>query len=129
LLSVAIELRGAPFFGWIRDLSAPDPWYVTPILMGASQFWQTKMTPQTGVDPAQQKMMLFMPIIFTGFSLWFPSGVALYWFVSNVWGIGQTYLTNYLIGPPAVRTVRPAAERRVKRVESAKTEAPHSTKD
>ncbi len=123
LLSTAIELRGAPFFAWIHDLSAPDPFYVTPLLMGASQFWQTKMTPQTGVDPAQQKMMMFMPIIFTGFSLWFPSGVALYWLVSNVWGIGQTYLTNYLIGPPNVRTVRPAAERRVKRVGSGKTEA------
>ena len=72
LLSTAIELRGAPFFAWIHDLSAPDPFYVTPVLMGASQFWQTKMTPQTGVDPAQQKMMMFMPLIFTGFSLWFP---------------------------------------------------------
>ena len=123
LLSTAIELRGAPFFGWIHDLSAPDPFYVTPVLMGASQFWQTKMTPQTGVDPAQQKMMMFMPLIFTGFSLWFPSGVALYWLVSNVWGIGQTYLTNYLIGPPNIRTVRPAAERKVKRVGSGKTEA------
>ena len=123
LLSTAIELRGAPFTAWIHDLSAPDPFYVTPLLMGASQFWQMKMTPQTGVDPAQQKMMMFMPLIFTGFSLWFPSGVALYWLVSNVWGIGQTYLTNYLIGPPNIRTVRPAAERRVKRVGSGKTEA------
>jgi YidC/Oxa1 family membrane protein insertase len=115
LLSVSIELRGAPFVGWIRDLSAPDPYFVVPVLMGISQLWQQWMTPQVGVDPAQQKMMMLMPAIFTVFSLWFPAGVALYWLVSNVWGIGQTYLTNYLIGPPPVRAVRPPAERRVKR--------------
>jgi YidC/Oxa1 family membrane protein insertase len=123
LLTVSIELRGAPFFGWIQDLSRPDPYFVTPVLMGASQLWQTWMTPQAGVDPAQQKMMMLMPIVFVIFSLWFPSGVALYWLVSNVWGIGQTYLTNYLIGPPTVRTVRPPAERRMKRAGAGKTEA------
>ena len=51
LLSTAIELRGAPFFGWIHDLSAHDPYYVTPVLMGLSQFWQQRMMPATGVDP------------------------------------------------------------------------------
>lgn len=123
LLSTAIELRGAPFMGWIHDLSMPDPYYVTPVLMGLSQIWQTRITPQAGADPAQQKMMMFMPVIFMFFFLWAPAGVALYWFVSNIWGIGQTYLTNYMIGPPNVRTVRPAAERRVKRVGASKTEA------
>ena len=112
LLTVSIELRGEPFIGWIRDLSMPDPYYVTPVLMGASQFLQTKMTPQTGVDPAQQKMMMFMPLIFMVFFLWAPSGVVLYWLISNLWGIGQQVLTNRLIGPPNVR--RPAAERKVK---------------
>jgi YidC/Oxa1 family membrane protein insertase len=123
LLSTAIELRGAPFFGWIHDLSQPDPYYITPVLMGVSQLWQQWITPQTGVDPAQQKMMMFMPILFTFFFVTAPSGVALYWLMSNVWGIGQQYLTNYLIGPPVVRTMRPAAERRVKRVGGGKTEA------
>jgi len=123
LLSTAIELRGAPFLGWIHDLSAHDPYYVTPVLMGISQMWQQWMMPAAGVDPAQQKMMMFMPIMFTFMFLWAPSGLAIYWLVSNVWQIGQQYLTNYMIGPPAVRTVRPAAERRLKRVGGGKTEA------
>jgi YidC/Oxa1 family membrane protein insertase len=123
LLSTAIELRGAPFILWIHDLSAHDPYYVTPVLMGASQLWQQWMMPATGVDPAQQKMMMFMPIMFTFMFLWAPAGLAVYWLVSNVWQIGQQYVTNYMIGPPSVRTVRPAAERRVKRVGGGKTEA------
>jgi YidC/Oxa1 family membrane protein insertase len=123
LLSTAIELRGAPFVGWIHDLTAHDPYYVTPLLMGASQVWQQRITPAAGVDPAQQKMMMMMPVVFTFMFLWAPSGLAIYWFVSNLWTIGQQYLTNYLIGPPTVRTIRPAAERRVKRVGGGKTEA------
>jgi YidC/Oxa1 family membrane protein insertase len=123
LLTTAIELRGAPFFGWIHDLSLPDPFYVTPVLMGISQIWQTRITPQTGTDPTQQKMMMFMPVMFMFFFLWAPAGIAIYWLISNVWGIGQQYLTSYLIGPPNIRNVRPAAERRVKRVGASKTEA------
>ena len=76
LLSTAIELRGAPFFGWIHDLSRHDPYYVTAVLMGVTQFWQQRMTPATGMDPAQQKMMMFMPVIFTVMFLWLPAGVA-----------------------------------------------------
>jgi YidC/Oxa1 family membrane protein insertase len=128
LLSTAIELRGAPFIGWIHDLSAHDPYYVTPILMGASQLWQQWTMPSAGVDPAQQKMMMFMPIMFTFMFLWAPSGLAIYWLVSNVWQIGQQYVTNSIIGPPAVRTVRPAAERRLKRVGGGKTEAADAQK-
>ena len=64
LLTTAIELRGAPFIGWIHDLSRPDPYYVTPMLMGISQVWQQWMTPQAGVDPTQQKMMMIMPVVF-----------------------------------------------------------------
>jgi YidC/Oxa1 family membrane protein insertase len=123
LLSTAIELRGAPFLLWIHDLSAHDPYYVTPVLMGLSQLWQQWMMPATGVDPAQQKMMMFMPIMFTFMFLWAPAGLAIYWLVSNVWQIGQQYATNYMIGPTTVRHVRPAAERRVKRVGGGKTEA------
>jgi YidC/Oxa1 family membrane protein insertase len=123
LLSTAIELRGAPFIFWIRDLSAHDPFFVTPILMGISQVWQQRMAPATGMDPAQQKMMMVMPVFFTFLFLWYPSGVALYWLVNNIWQIGQQYMTNYLIGPPNVRAVRPPAERRMKRVGGGKTEA------
>ena len=128
LLSTAIELRGAPFVGWIHDLSAHDPYYVTPILMGASQLWQQWTMPSAGVDPAQQKMMMFMPVMFTFMFLWAPSGLALYWLVSNVWQIGQQYVTNTIIGPPAVRKIRPAAERRLKRVGGGKTEAADAQK-
>ncbi len=123
MLTTAIELRGAPFMGWIHDLSMPDPYYVTPILMLLSQIWQTKITPQAGADPAQQKVMMFMPVAMMFLFLWAPAGVAIYWFISNIWGIGQQYLTTYLIGPPNVRPPGSAAERRIKRAGSGKTEA------
>jgi len=116
LLSVAIELRGAPFALWIHDLSRYDPYFVTPVLMGITQFWQTRLTPTTG-DPAQQKMMMLMPLMFMVFFVWAPSGLVIYWFVSNLWSIGQQYLTNQLIGPPPQHVLRPTAERRVKRAE------------
>ena len=116
LLTVAIELRGAPFFGWIHDLSLPDPLYITPVLMGVTLVWQQKLAPAAGADPMQQKMMMFMPVVFTGMFLWAPAGVAVYWFMSNLWAIGQQYVTNYLIGPPKIRSVRPPAERQMKRV-------------
>jgi YidC/Oxa1 family membrane protein insertase len=115
LLSMSIELRGAPFVGWIRDLSAPDPFFVIPALMGISMFWQQKITPTTA-DPTQQRIMMIMPVMFTAMMAFSPSGVVLYWLVSNMWAIGQQYFTNWLIGPPAVATVRPAAERRLKNV-------------
>ncbi len=120
LLSVAIELRGAPFMFWIRDLSTHDPLYVTPILMGITMVVQQRMTPTAG-DPMQQKMMMIMPVVFTGMFLWAPSGLGIYFFVSNLWGIGQQVLTNRLIGPPKIRTVRPPAERRLKRAGAGKT--------
>ena len=122
MLSVAIELRGAPFIGWIRDLSTYDPLFITPVLMGITQFVQTKMTPATG-DPTQQRMMLFMPLIFMTMFIWAPSGLVLYWTASNLWAIGQQVVTNRLIGPAPQRTVRPAAERRVKSAGGGKSAA------
>jgi YidC/Oxa1 family membrane protein insertase len=112
LLSQAIEIRGEPFIWWITDLSAHDPYYVTPILMGASQLWQQKMTPAGG-DPVQQKMMMMMPLVFTFMFLWMPSGLTVYWFFSNLLAIGQQYLTNHLVGPPP-SAPRPPAERKLK---------------
>ena len=88
----AVELRHAPFFGWIQDLSAQDPYYILPILMGASMFLLQKMSPTPVVDPMQQKIMNFMPLIFMVFFLWFPAGLVLYWLVSNLITIIQQQL-------------------------------------
>ena len=122
LLSVAVELRGAPFFGWITDLSGPDPLYITPVLMGATMVLQQRMTPST-MDPLQQKMMMFMPVVFTFMFLRAPSGLVLYWLVSNLWAIGQQHVTNRIIGPTPVHQVRPPAERKLKKAGAGKTEA------
>lgn len=121
LLSEAIELRNAPFAFWIRDLSVHDPYFVTPVLMGASMLWQQWLTPATG-DPVQRRMMMFMPVLFVGMFLTLPSGLAIYYFVNTIWGIGQQYFTNWLLGPPVVQAPRPAAERRVKSAGSGRTE-------
>jgi YidC/Oxa1 family membrane protein insertase len=123
MLQTSIELRGAPFIGWIHDLTAHDPYYVTPVLMGLTQFWQQRITPATGADPAQQKMMMVMPAVMTVMFLWLPAGALVYYTVSGVLRIAQQYLTNSIIGPPTVKTIRPAAERRLKRVGAGKTEA------
>ena len=113
LLSVAIELRGAPWMGWITDLSAHDPLYITPLLMGGTMFWQQYITPSTA-DPVQQKVMLLMPVIFTVTFLWFPSGLVLYWLFSNLWAIGQQLVTNRLGDPVVVTTAQAPAVRRLK---------------
>jgi len=123
LLTTAIELRGAPFVLWIRDLTAPDPYYVFPILMGASQLWQQWIMPAAGVDPTQRRIGMVMPVVFMFLFISYPSGMAVYFLVTNVWAIGQQYFTNYLIGPPTIRSVRPAAERRAKSIGSGKTAA------
>ena len=83
------ELRHAEFIFWLNDLSAQDPYYVLPILFGASMFVTQKLQPMTVTDPMQQKMMTFMPVIFSVFFLWFPSGLVLYWLVSNLISIVQ----------------------------------------
>jgi YidC/Oxa1 family membrane protein insertase len=120
LLTQSIELRGAEFIGWIRDLSQPDPYFVIPAVMVATMFWQQKITPTT-MDPAQQRVMLMMPLIFGVMLAWTASGTALYWSVSNLWAIGQQYATNRLIGPPQIQTIRPAAERRLKNAGSGRS--------
>jgi YidC/Oxa1 family membrane protein insertase len=100
MLSVAIELRGAPFGGWIDDLAAKDPKYITPIIMGATMFWQQRMMPTTA-DPVQQRVFLFLPLIFTFMFLTMPSGLVLYWTASNLLAIAQQTVTNRLIAAPA----------------------------
>ena len=114
LLSQAIEIRGAPFALWIKDLSIHDTLYVTPILMGITMVWQQKITPSSA-DPMQQKMMMAMPLVFTFMFLWAPSGLVIYWFVSNVMAIAQQYVTNRIVGPPRVALAHPPAERRLRK--------------
>ena len=80
----AWELHGAAWIFWIKDLSAKDPYYVLPLLMGGLMFAQNRMSPAVGVDPAQQKMMTFMPVIFTVMFLNFPSGLVLYWMTNSL---------------------------------------------
>jgi len=96
MLTVAIELRHSPWILWVKDLSVHDPTYVTPILMGVTQFISQKMTP-TSADPAQARMMLIMPVVMTLFFLNFQSGLVLYWLTSNVLQIGQQALMNRMM--------------------------------
>jgi YidC/Oxa1 family membrane protein insertase len=92
----AIELKGAPWMLWIEDLALMDPYFVLPILMGASMYLQQKITPNTMQDEMQKKIFQFLPVIFTFFFLWFPAGLTLYWFVNNVFTIAQQYYINKL---------------------------------
>lgn len=121
MLSQSIELRGADFGFWIHDLSLKDPYYVTPLLMGGTMFWQQWVTPSTA-DPAQQRMMMFMPIMLTGIFLSLPSGLAIYYLVTNLFQISQQYLTNYSLGKPsAAQPARSAADGRLKSAGGGKT--------
>ncbi|PPI87659.1 membrane protein insertase YidC [Candidatus Pantoea edessiphila] len=83
MLSSSVELRQAPFVFWIHDLSSQDPYYILPIIMGGTMFFIQKMSPVNVTDPIQQKVMVYMPIIFTMFFLWFPSGLVIYYIISN----------------------------------------------
>jgi YidC/Oxa1 family membrane protein insertase len=93
VLLASIELRHAPWLGWIQDLSAPDPWYILPVIYAVSMFVQTKLNPQP-TDPVQAKVMLAMPIVFSIFFFFFPSGLVLYWVVQNLLSIAQQWHIN-----------------------------------
>lgn len=92
----SIELRHAPFFGWIHDLSAIDPYYILPILMGATMIIQTKLNPKP-TDPVQAKVMQIMPVVFSIFFFFFPAGLVLYWLVNNILSIAQQWYINKTI--------------------------------
>jgi YidC/Oxa1 family membrane protein insertase len=96
LFAYAIELRQAPFVFWIKDLSAKDPTYITPILMTATMVLQQRMAPQMG-DPAQRRMFMLMPFIFGFMFISFPAGLVLYWLVNNIFTIGQQLLTERMM--------------------------------
>ena len=89
----SVELRHAPFFGWIKDLSAIDPYYILPILMGATMIIQTRLNPKP-TDPLQAKIMTWMPVVFSVFFFFFPAGLVLYWLVNNVLSIWQQWYIN-----------------------------------
>lgn len=93
VLLESVELRQAPFMFWIHDLSTRDPYYVLPLLMGATMLIQTKLNP-TPPDPIQAKVMTMLPVIFTVFFAFFPSGLVLYWLVNNILSIAQQYVIN-----------------------------------
>jgi len=90
----ADELQGAPWIGWITDLSDKDPFYILPILMGVSMFFQQKITPNTMTDPMQKKIFQWFPVIMTFFFLTFPAGLVLYWLTNNLLSIAQQYFIN-----------------------------------
>uniref|UniRef100_UPI004047D375 membrane protein insertase YidC n=1 Tax=Aliarcobacter sp. TaxID=2321116 RepID=UPI004047D375 len=92
----AIELKGAEWILWVHDLAEMDPYFVLPILMGATMFLQQKITPNTMQDEMQKKIFQFLPVIFTFFFLWFPAGLTLYWFINNLFTIAQQYYINQM---------------------------------
>ncbi len=97
----SVELRHAPFFGWITDLSAIDPWYILPLLMGATMIIQTYLNPAP-TDPIQAKVMKIMPIVFSIFFFFFPAGLVLYWLVNNILSIWQQWYINKSIHAEAL---------------------------
>jgi YidC/Oxa1 family membrane protein insertase len=96
MILASVELRHAPFFGWIQDLSAVDPYYILPILMGATMIIQSYLNPPP-TDPIQAKVMKIMPIAFSVFFFFFPAGLVLYWLVNNVLSIWQQWYINKMI--------------------------------
>ena len=92
----SVEMRQAPWLGWIQDLSAKDPYFILPVIMGASMLIQMKLNP-TPPDPIQAKVMMAMPVIFTFMFLWFPSGLVLYWVVNNILSIAQQWQITRMI--------------------------------
>ena len=93
VLVESVQLRHAPWILWIKDLSAMDPYFILPLLMGAAMFFQQHLNPQP-TDPMQARVLKFMPIIFTVFMLFFPAGLVLYWTVNNVFSMVQQYVIN-----------------------------------
>ena len=97
VLLSSVEMRGAPWLGWIHDLSVPDPFYILPIVMAVSMFVQTKLNP-TPPDPVQAKVMMIMPLVFSFMFFFFPAGLVLYWVVNNILSIAQQWQINRMLG-------------------------------
>jgi YidC/Oxa1 family membrane protein insertase len=99
VLLSSVEVRGAPWIGWISDLSVPDPWFLLPVVMAATTMLQTALNP-TPPDPMQAKLMWYMPLIFSVMFFFFPAGLVLYWITNNVLSIAQQWLINKSMGVP-----------------------------
>ena len=108
VLLSAVELRHAPWIGWIRDLSAPDPYWVLPIVYAITAYLQVKLSPTPIQDPVQAKVMQIMPIAFSVMFLFFPSGLVLYWLINNAIQIFQQWHMNRVL----TREAAAAAARR-----------------
>jgi YidC/Oxa1 family membrane protein insertase len=92
----SIELKHSEWILWIDDLSVMDPYFILPILLGVSMYFQQKITPTTITDPLQQKIFQWLPVLFVFFFMTFPAGLTLYWFVNNLFSIAQQYYINNL---------------------------------
>lgn len=103
VLLSSVEMRGAPWLGWIHDLSVPDPFYILPVLMAVSMFVQTKLNP-TPPDPVQAKVMMIMPLVFSFMFFFFPAGLVMYWVTNNVLSIAQQWQINRMLGKNKVKT-------------------------
>ncbi len=99
VLLSSVEMRGAPWVGWIHDLSAPDPFFILPVVMTLTTMLQTALNPAPP-DPMQAKMMWIMPLAFSVMFFFFPSGLVLYWITNNVLSIAQQWLINKRMGVP-----------------------------
>ncbi len=108
VLAESVEMRQAPFLFWIKDLTASDPYFVLPVLNGLTMFLTSKMTPMTGMDPMQQKIMMYMPLLFAVMMAFFPAGLVLYWTFNGVLGLAQQYYITQKIQneTAALKTVR-----------------------
>jgi YidC/Oxa1 family membrane protein insertase len=103
VLMESVELRQAPFYFWIKDLSAMDPYFILPLIMGASMWFQQKLNPPPP-DPMQAKVMQWLPVIFTFFFLWFPAGLVLYWVANNILSIAQQWVITRQIEKSGAKT-------------------------
>jgi membrane protein insertase, YidC/Oxa1 family, C-terminal domain len=104
VLLESVEMRQAPFFGWINDLSSRDPFFILPLLMGAAMFAQFKLQPMPSTDPMQAKVFAFMPVIMSVTMAWFPSGLVLYWLTNTLLSIAQQWRINKLVAAEQTKT-------------------------
>ncbi|HKU14533.1 MAG TPA: membrane protein insertase YidC [Steroidobacteraceae bacterium] len=104
VLLESVEMRQAPFFGWINDLSSRDPFFILPIMMGAAMFAQFKLQPMPSTDPMQAKVFAFMPVIMSVTMAWFPAGLVLYWLTNTLLSIAQQWRINKLVAAEQNKT-------------------------
>jgi len=115
VLQNAIELKASPWIFWVEDLSIMDPYFILPVAMGVTMFLHQRITPTNFTDPMQEKIMKFLPIIFTFFFMTFPAGLTLYWFINNLFSIGQQYYVNSLFAKNNDIEVKPVNNKKAKK--------------